>query len=507
MTRTIVFMLFTIITVSTFSCRKTSFNTDSNFELGFSRDTVLFDTVFTELGSATQVFKVFNTDKNNAIEIDEIWLEEGENSKFRVNTDGEPGISFENITIAPEDSAYVFVEVTIDSNDESLPFVVEEKLFFNANGTEQGVSLIAWGQNAYFHNGGRIIVDDDGVNFEGSSLPCDEVWNNDKPHVLFGTSLVNAGCKLTINEGTQVYAHAGAGILVLDGTLEVNGTLGNEVVFQGDRLESSFQNQPGQWGNEILALADIGFGEELLTFTRGGIWLIDAEPSYMNYAVVKNGNIGIQVDADNAVMVTENVFDFRNCIVHNHSVYGVLGQGSNMIGFNNLFANCGLSVAVFQFGGEYRFDHSSFVNYWSGGTRQAPAFVLNNHYESGDNLIVRSLNESRFRNCVFYGDNAGLSEYSEFIVDIESPENEDYLFENCVLDTEQDVSDLTKFLNISNNVTPQFISTSDFDFRPTQTSNLREAALPIGGALGIDLAGTSRIDTSLPDIGCLEYTP
>ena len=31
------------------------------------------------------------------------------------------------------------------------------------------------------------------------------------------------------------------------GTLIINGSLGNEVVFQGDRLEDWYQDAPGQW--------------------------------------------------------------------------------------------------------------------------------------------------------------------------------------------------------------------------------------------------------------------
>ena len=31
------------------------------------------------------------------------------------------------------------------------------------------------------------------------------------------------------------------------GTLKVNGTLNNEVTFQGDRLDSWYENIPGQW--------------------------------------------------------------------------------------------------------------------------------------------------------------------------------------------------------------------------------------------------------------------
>ena len=438
-------------------------------------------------------------------------MEEGENSKFRVNVDGDSGVSFERLVIAPEDSAFVFIEVTIDGgNNESLPFILEENLLFNANGTEQNVKLIAWGQNAHFHIGGEIQINQDGsVNYaplpDAEDLACDEMWNSDLPHVIFGTLLVPETCCLTINEGTQVYCHSGAGILVNGGCIDVNGDLGNEVVFQGDRLEMAYDDLPGQWGIEIAAIANLGFGNEVLSIARGGIWLSVAAASEMDYAIIKNASIGLQVDSTGAS--GEDVLQLRNCIIHNHSVAGVIGQGATMSGFNNLFANCGQSAAAFQLGGEYKFDHCSFLNYWTGGARQAPAFILNNYYETvDDEIITRSLGNSRFRNCVFYGSNASLSEFGEFILDVDLPENENYKFENCVVDTEQDISDGQKFMNVSNNIAPSFISTADFDFRPTSNSVLREAGIPIGGALTLDLIGTSRADGFLPDIGCLEFT-
>ena len=45
------------------------------------------------------------------------------------------------------------LEVTVDPNALSTPFIIEDELRFNTNGNEQHVDLIAWGQNAHFHGG------------------------------------------------------------------------------------------------------------------------------------------------------------------------------------------------------------------------------------------------------------------------------------------------------------------------------------------------------------------
>ena len=506
MTKTIyaIFLALTVLLV--FSCRKDKFNTSSDFQLEFSRDTILFDTVFTTLGSATQVFKVYNPDQNNSVEVDYFSLKNGSNSKFRINVDGEPGVRVENVTIAPEDSVFVFVEVTVDGNDEALPFVVEEELVVNSNGSEQEVKLIAWGQNAIFHTGSTINVNLDGdIEFNGY-LECDEVWNNELPHVIFGTVGVPPGCCLMINAGTQIYVHSGGGILVNNGCIESNGQLGNEVVFQGDRLEAEYGDLPGQWGVELEIVADLGIGPEIVTLSRGGLWLSSPQPSYLEHTIIKNGIIGLQVDSTGEL--SGQTVALRNCQVYNHSAIGVLGQGATMTGYNNLFANCGQSAAAFQYGGEYIFDHCTFANYWSQGARQAPSFFLNNYYETSGNILVeRSLGETRFRNCAFYGDNANQADYSELIVDVLDPEIEQYVFQNCLVDTEQDISDPLKFINLINQQNASFLDPSVYDFRPTQNSPLREEALPLGGALAIDLAGESRFTGSAPDIGCLQYVP
>ena len=85
------------------SCKKEEFSTDGNAKLEFSQDTIIFDTVFTQVGSSTEVFTVYNR-KNQAIKISSIRLASGMTSNYRLNVDGVPGKSFEDVEIAAEDS-------------------------------------------------------------------------------------------------------------------------------------------------------------------------------------------------------------------------------------------------------------------------------------------------------------------------------------------------------------------------------------------------------------------
>ncbi|MFB6307178.1 MAG: hypothetical protein ABEH43_09375, partial [Flavobacteriales bacterium] len=92
------------------------------------------------------------------------------------------------------------VEVTVDPNEANQPLVEEDSIMFLTNGNEQKVGLVAWGQDAYFHQ---------------NVLACNIGWKDDKPHVIYGTVAVDTGCVLQIDAGTQVHFHNNSRLLVL----------------------------------------------------------------------------------------------------------------------------------------------------------------------------------------------------------------------------------------------------------------------------------------------------
>ena len=80
--------------------KKDTFFSEGN--LDFSQDTVIFDTVFTSVGSTTQRLKIYNRSNQN-LRVDEIELMGGENSPFRINVDGISGIQYSNLEIEGND--------------------------------------------------------------------------------------------------------------------------------------------------------------------------------------------------------------------------------------------------------------------------------------------------------------------------------------------------------------------------------------------------------------------
>ena len=174
------------------NCRKQNILTNSAADLDFSTDTILFDTIFTTVGSTTKYFKIYNNN-NGIIEISSIELAGGINSPFRINVNGDAGVSFEDIQLEAGDSLFIFVEVTIDPNNSTNPLIVEDSVLFSTNGNFQKVILNAFGQDAHFHI--------------SEILTQDQTWTNDKPHVIYNYCIVDQGLTLTIDEGTSVHGH------------------------------------------------------------------------------------------------------------------------------------------------------------------------------------------------------------------------------------------------------------------------------------------------------------
>ena len=246
-------------------------------DISLSTDTIAFDTVFTSVGSSTRILMIYNDNDEN-LKINSIRLERGSSSPYSINVDGESGTLFSNKEIYAHDSLYVFVKVTINPNDNNNPFFVEDRLVFNTNGNENVVHLTAYGQNANYIIGRIGIFPDQNGHYTNYYYPLtndtlkDVHWTAERPYVIYNVALIDSDGTLTIEPGTHVYFHGGAGLWAWsEGQLIVNGTAENPVVFQGDRLESFYADQPGQWDR---------------------IWLMEAREGHghiINHAIIRNG--------------------------------------------------------------------------------------------------------------------------------------------------------------------------------------------------------------------------
>ena len=154
-----------------------------------------------------------------------------------MNVDGLPGVRFTNLELEGNDSMYVYVSVNIDPNTNQLPFIVRDSIQIQTNGKTIFQQLEAWGQNARY--------------IRSQYITENTTWNKNLPYVILGGIRVDTFATLQIEPGTRIYMNADAPIII-DGSLIVNGTKKDSVVFQGNRLDEPYKNFPGAWPGIIF---------------------------------------------------------------------------------------------------------------------------------------------------------------------------------------------------------------------------------------------------------------
>ena len=122
----------------------------SSGNLEFSQDTVFLDTIFTNISSRTYSFTVRNTSKD-PIEIPTIRLGNGQDSRYRLNVDGEAGKEFQNIPILAQDSIFIFIETTVPASAISeVEFLYTDAILFDSGSNQQQVQLVTLVKDAVF---------------------------------------------------------------------------------------------------------------------------------------------------------------------------------------------------------------------------------------------------------------------------------------------------------------------------------------------------------------------
>lgn len=478
------FSLFILLVsgLLTNSCRKDPLDTDPTAKLLFSRDTVTFDTVFTTVGSTYRRFKAFNT-SSQTVRISSIKLAGGANSQFTLNVDGLPGREFSDVDIRGGDSLWMFAEVNVDPTSQNSPMLILDSILFETNGNRQTIILQAVGQDVYLHY--PTNVSSNGVGY--SYFNCNDVWTNDKPHLVFGLAIIPQNCSLTMQAGTRVHMHKGAVIAAdSNATLQIQGTFGNEVTIQGDRLEMEYREEPGQWGYVWLSANSVN--------------------NDVNWAIVKNGTIGFLVDSIGSS--PNPTLNIRNTKVRNMTLAGLFGRDSHIRGGNLVVNNCGQYCAALAYGGNYTFTHCTFANYWNIDERNEPAIIVTNWYEDADgNPIRRDLDSAHFFNCIIAGalDN-------EFEVDSNTANGTfafNYQVAYSMLRTNLNFgAHPNNFVNIVPNGNPMFPHPQDNDFTILAGSPAINLGNPLYSAsFPFDIVNFNRFTSGNPDAGALEHQP
>ena len=479
-----ILFIFTLFLLAGASCKKNNgVNPDASLKLEFSADTVLFDTVFTSLGSATHELMVYNTNKDD-LKISSIRLVGGEASPFRFNLDGESSTEIYDKIIPAEDSLFSFLRVTINPNDLNTPFVVEDELEFVTNGNTQTIKLLAWGQNANY------IVADKVVNIGGEPYPYHivadslqtTVWTKEKPYVIYGYALINSYGTLRIEAGTQVYCHQGGGILSWsDGQLIIEGTAEEPVVVQGDRLEAYYNDTPGQWEQILMMDGRAGADHRI------------------SHAIIRNGTIGL--NCQSSLKVTECALRIDNTIIENQSGYGLFSILYPVEAKNFVIANCGFAN-FWAFGGDYRFVHGTIANYWNANehNKNENAVSVANYALDGNNQAFYYPFRMEMDNCIIYG-----KQKDEFKTSFGPDADSIYTFDHCLIKSEKYNSTAAGFNHCLFNLDPHFADPMKPD------CHIDSIASPVigmgnplfGNEVPNDLDGVSRVGA--PDMGAYQF--
>lgn len=462
----ILFLPIIYFSFFTTSCKKNTILKNGG-KLSFSTDTLKFDTVFTTLGSVTRSFKIYNNN-NKTINLSEIRIKNGSQSFFRMNIDGTPTKKISDIEMAPNDSIYVFVALTINPSKDSLPFIIDDKVIVTLNGIEHDVALQSFGQNAHY------IRD---------SVLNTQTWINDLPYVILGSgALVDTGAILTIQKGCKIYVNASSKLYVA-GTLYAYGTKEDSIIFQGNRLDRDYfgyKSYPGEWG--------------------GIHFLGSSKQNNLNHVIIRNAG---GFDASVYVQPTPNlggpIVQMNKCKIENSAGYGILAFNTNIELNNCLIHTCGLqNIAIIE-GGTYQLNNCTMATYGGLGinhAQQPTVAVLNYRDTSLTGFVGANLN-AEFRNCIIYGPLE-----NELFLNKKGTWDYQVSFQNCLIKRQADFS-LATTSNLILNTDPQFKDINKWDFHLPTTSPAKGSGLSINKAeLQADLDDIIR--QSPPTIGCYE---
>lgn len=454
----------------------TDFSSNPSHRLTFSGDTIVFDTLFTEVPSSRGGMMVYNNN-DKALRISSVELLSGGESGFRVLVDGQYGTFMQDIELWSNDSLFLFAELTPPRNGAASPLKVEDKLRFTLeSGVQQDVVLLAYGRDVSFMR--AVTVNRDSVITAGH-------------YVVYDSLVVAPGVTLTVEPGATLYFHDKVP-MVVRGSISAVGTKEQPVIFRGDRTDNIFSylpydRLPGQWDGIVLASTSNGNNFE--------------------YCDIHSANYGIKMEAGDSTVqrLTMNASRLEN-------FYGnalELVQAHARV-TNTLLANAG-GNCVKIVGGKVNFIHCTIANFFVYKVRDV-ALTLHNSYGT----TPAPLYGADFVNCVITGSKKDeLMGYLSNLGDT-VPHCKNYHFENTLINTV--VGDDENFVNITideSETSPfaaEHFRTIDhdiffYDFHLTEGSTARSIGgdvLPDDEKLRYDKDGVVR-ESGFADAGCYQY--
>lgn len=481
--KNIVFIATVALTMilSVFSCVDESFSDDPSLRLRFSSDTLLFDTLFTAVGSATHKIMVYNPNSRN-LKISSIHLGNGENSLYRLNVDGYVNKQnrFQDIEIRAKDSLFVFVEVTTKINPTNEPTFMKDSIVFNTNGNPQDVKLISYGQNVEILNKKTFLND--------TTLTAE------KPYLILNDLIVDTAKTLTLAPGCRLYFHPQAHLVVY-GNLQANGTRDKPIVLRGDRTDRLFDEVPynyvsNQWGGVLLLHPD---GHHRL-----------------NFVTISSAYSGIFFSNEDRGKTP--TLEVTNCRLHNFLKYGLVVQNGDVTVGNTEISNTG-SYSVYLSGGKHTFTHCTIANYFNSSS----VLLQPSSREANVACMIMELNkvqpmETVFENCIISGSTTNeFGLMSKFLTSYHG------IFKNCYIRNQKPQKIPLQYVyvrwyekqdTVFKNTYFDAEKKLYYNFMPDSVSPARNIGdTQVATKFPFDLNGKNRFEDTMPDAGAYEWQP
>ena len=357
------------------SCISDAISTSPSDTLAFSRDTVNFDTVFTDLGTPTARLIVFNRNKKG-VEISSIRLKK-DDSNFSINVDGQSGKIFRDIEIRGNDSIYMFIECFIPETSSAEPYLVEDELEFITNGVTQTVRLEAYGQNV--------------TRLRAARISSDTEFSAARPIVVFDSLVVEPQATLRILPDTRLLFHDGAELIV-HGRIEAVGEPGKLIQMRGDRLDNVLPNV----GYDILAGQWKG-----IRISSGSF------DNRIEYVDMRSTAFGLALDS--CADLSRRKLLLRNSWLHNSQGSALSAKYSRVDAYGCCFSEAADAVVDLT-GGEYLFTQCTFANNYLFSAISQPIVslyhLLPDHAYENDLPLMKA----SFENSIIYGLAADINE-------------------------------------------------------------------------------------------------
>ena len=450
------------------SCINDTITTSPSATLTFSRDTVNFDTVFTDLGTPTARLVVRNPNKKGVV-ISSIRMKSPD-SPFTFNVDGQSGTQFSDIEIMGRDSIYVFIECFIPESEGNDIHLREDDLEFITNGVTQDVHIEAYGQNV--------------TRLRGVTLEEDMRITAFRPVVIFDSLKIGSSATLWIDPGAKVLFHDGAELIV-EGRIDARGEPGRMIDMRGDRLDN--------------VLTDVGY--DILAGQWKGISIRqNSFNNHLEYVDMRSTATGLTVDSCAVLDIPK--LTIINSWLHNSQGSVLTSRYAKVDAYGSCFSEAGGSVIDLR-GGRHEFLQCTFANNYLFSAITGPIISLSHCLPGEENDLGEGpLMKANFRNSIIYG----------LASDINLPElvASDVYFEYVSFKAEG--TDDENFISCLWNTDPLFLTDRQayyFNYRLQPDSPVIEAGNPefVTETVRFDMDGVDRLGHGNPSLGAYQFVP